>query len=234
RVPYADEAASGYTFTYESGTNGIATVADLTGRVLETHTYDGAGRGLTSEIANGQERYTISYQGTQTVVTDALNNVTTYQFDDVWGQHMVSRITGPCSSCGGAQETQSWTYDDKGRVLTYTDGNGKVTAYSYDPSTGDRLSVTDPFGQVTSYTYDSGGRVLTITAPDQGTVTYVQSPEGPLSITDAIGRQTSFMYMASGLLAEVTKPRGNSTTLSYNGNGDLTAVLEAGHSQPTT
>ena len=164
RVEYADEPVhDGYTFTYDASTNALATVADLSGRTVETHAYDGSGRGYTSEIAAGQERYTLTFNPNQTVVTDALGNVATYDFNQVWGQRLVTKVTGPCASCGGGGDTQEWTYDDKARVLSHKDGNGKVTTYSYDAITNDQLSVTDPLTHAITYTYDAQGRVLTRT-----------------------------------------------------------------------
>jgi YD repeat-containing protein len=75
-VTYTDDPATGYKFTYDpSGL--LLTVSDLTDRVLETHTYvPGTGKGLTSEIADGKERLTLSYDANRalTTVTDALGN----------------------------------------------------------------------------------------------------------------------------------------------------------------
>jgi YD repeat-containing protein len=48
------------TFTYNSQSQ-ITTVTDSNGKVLESHTYDSSGRGLTSSRANGVEALTITY-----------------------------------------------------------------------------------------------------------------------------------------------------------------------------
>jgi len=139
QVTYGD--GSGYSYTYDQTTGGLATVADLTGTILETHTYDpSTGKGKTSEISNGQKRYTFSYSPNQTTVTDALGNVTTYQWGNFGGVNRTTSITGACS-CGGA--SQSWTYDSQGHVKTYTDANEKITQYQYDPVTSDLMTVTD-------------------------------------------------------------------------------------------
>ena len=224
-VQYTDPASSSYAFTYDATANAIATVADGTGRVIETHTYDGAGRGFTSEIAAGQERFTLTYGPDTTTVVDALGQATTYEFVNVLGQPKVAQVTGTCSSCGGASETQSWTYDDKGRVLTHTDGNGEVTSYSYDPATGDQLTVTDPLSNTTTYTYDGAGRMLTRADAAGGLTTYTQSTAGPTSITEKLtpthSRTTSVAYRPDGLVSSVTDPRGKATSLSYNAAGDL-------------
>ena len=48
------------TFNYNSQSQ-IASVTDSNGKVLESHTYDSSGRGLTSSRANGVESLTITY-----------------------------------------------------------------------------------------------------------------------------------------------------------------------------
>ena len=48
------------TFEYDSNSR-ITAVKDNVGKVLESHTYDSSGRGLTSSRANGVEAITVSY-----------------------------------------------------------------------------------------------------------------------------------------------------------------------------
>ena len=48
------------SFAYDSNSR-ITTVTDSAGKVLESHTYDSQGRGLTSSRANGVEAVTVSY-----------------------------------------------------------------------------------------------------------------------------------------------------------------------------
>ncbi|XXF76256.1 RHS repeat-associated core domain-containing protein [Myxococcaceae bacterium GXIMD 01537] len=225
-VRYPD--GSGYTFTYDAG-NRLTTAADLSGRTLESHTYDAQGRALTSEIADGQERLTLSYQPGKTVVTDALGNATTYEYASIIGNKQLTRVTGPCTSCGGGgDETSAWTYDAKGRQTSFTDGAGKTTRYEYDPDTGDLLKEIDPLQQETAYTYDSKGRLLARATPDGGLVTYTHAAAGPASRTEKVSatasRTTRYTYTRQGRLQSVTDPRGKNTTLTYNTRGDVTSV----------
>jgi len=48
------------SFTYSSQSK-ITSVTDSNGKVLEAHTYDSSGRGLTSSRANGVESLTVTY-----------------------------------------------------------------------------------------------------------------------------------------------------------------------------
>lgn len=47
-------------FAYDANNN-IVTVTDSQGKVLESHTYDALGRGLTSSRANGVDAVTVKY-----------------------------------------------------------------------------------------------------------------------------------------------------------------------------
>ena len=227
-VTYADAASSGYVFTYDAATGAIATVADLSGRFIEKHAYDGAGRAYTSEIADGQEKYTFTYGTNQTTVTDALNNVTTYDYVSIGGGRRVTRVVGPCEGCGGAGETHEWSYQEW--ATTATDPDGKVTTYNFEPGTGDRLSVVETSGtltRTTTYTYDSAGHVTSVSAPDQGQVVYTPGPSGPTAIQDAINRITNVTYTARGQLETVQNPRLKTTRLAYNATtGDLTSITD--------
>jgi YD repeat-containing protein len=49
------------SFTYDSNSM-ITAVKDSNGKILESHTYDSSGRGLTSSKANGVDAVTVSYQ----------------------------------------------------------------------------------------------------------------------------------------------------------------------------
>lgn len=50
------------SFAYDANSH-IVTITDSSGKVLESHTYDSQGRGLTSSRANGVEAITVSYAG---------------------------------------------------------------------------------------------------------------------------------------------------------------------------
>ena len=60
-VQVTEPDQSTLSFQYDSNSN-IATVLDSNGKILESHTYDSSGRGLTSSRANGVDAVTVSYQ----------------------------------------------------------------------------------------------------------------------------------------------------------------------------
>jgi len=234
QVTYGD--GSGFVYTPDSAGR-ILTVSDLSGRLIESHAYDAQGRAITSEILDGRDGLTFDYGNNtngvnQTTVTDALGRVTVYEWTPIRGIGYVTRITGPCASCGGSGgDTQTWTYDDRSNPLTYTDGLGKTTTYTYSAN-DELLTETNALNETTTYTYDAQGRMLTRTGPDGSVTTYIQSPVGPTSITQSVtastSRTTSIAYdAANGKPQTITDPRGKVTTMGYDATtADLLTVTD--------
>jgi len=128
-----------------------------------------------------------------------------------------------------------YTYDSYGNQITMTDALGRTThthysstyshAYptltsitvssvnftssrSYDSSTGNLLSQTDPNGHVTSYTYDSLDRMLSVTYPAIGGVSSVEY----------------YHYNDTLNTVAITDPDGNTVQQAFDGLGRLTSV----------
>jgi len=226
-VDYPD--GTGYLYEYDERGR-LLFVEDALGRTLETHTYEGD-RAVTSEIAGGQEQYTLDYVSeTVTQVKDAAGNTATYTFGMFGGTRKVVSRTGPCASCGG-QESESWTYTPEGRVETYTDGAGRVTRYTYEAD-GDLASETTAYGtpeaRTITYTWDAQSRPLTRTAPGEGTrewTDYVSAgPRKTRVPMDASRvRETVTVYnptaqrpnQPAGTVASVLDADGNLTEFEY-------------------
>src|SRR6185503_5587038 len=77
------------------------------------------------------EQTTLTYNATNTVVTDALGTARTYVFDTLWGVVKSTSITQPAGSGGGSAANAN-TYDINGNVASRTDFNGNRTNYTYD------------------------------------------------------------------------------------------------------
>ena len=83
-------------------------------------------------------------------------------------------------------------YDQKGKLLSVRERNGRATTLTYDAKS--QLSqVTAPSGRSLTFAYDGQGRVITVAAPD--------------------GAITKYAYNASGMLSTVTWP--DNTTRQY-------------------
>jgi len=129
-VTYADGSAFQFAYTTANSRLVLASVSDVLGNVLESHTYDAQARALSSEKQGGVERVTLNYvSSTETDVTDALNHVTKYFFDKTGRRNLVTSTEGSCG-CGSAQ-VQTWTYDSQLNVISNTDALNHTTSYTY-------------------------------------------------------------------------------------------------------
>jgi RHS repeat-associated protein len=208
-VTYADN--SGFQFSYD-GANRLTSVTDALGNVVESHTYDGQGRAVTSEKQGGVEHYTLSYvSANETDVTDALSHLTKYTFDTSRGRNVVTKVEGDCSCGSGSAQVRTWTYDNQLNVTSMTDALSHTTGYTYDGN-GNRLSETDSLGTA-NFTYNQFGDVLTA--------------------TDKLGNLTSNTYDANGNLLSTEDALHNASTLTYNARGQLLTATDA-RSQTTT
>jgi RHS repeat-associated protein len=218
RVSYPN--GEGYEFTYDAFGQVLA-LRDGSGRVLERHEYVD-GKGVTSEIDGGQERYALAFGEAVTTVTDARGYVTTYEYHHIWGRNHVTRIVHP-----GA-ETEEWSYDDRGRVTSHKNRSGQTTRYEYD-SRGRLAAVVNDLGHRTTTTYDALGRPDTDTTPDGVVQRITYGPFGPTEVRLSSGAATRMVrieYDSRGLISRTTDAGGKSTQYSYSDSGDLLAVTD--------
>ena len=225
-VTYADN--SKFTFTYGNfaGNLRLTSVTDALGNIVESHTYDGQGRALTSARHGGVELYTLNYvSDTQTDVTDALGRLTKFTIDKSKGRNLVTQVEGLCDCGSGDSQIQTWTYDDQLNVIAKTDALNHTRTFTYDAN-GNRLTETDATGTVT-FTYNQFGEVLTHTNQMNGVTTNTYDAAGSLlTMTNALGKTTSFSYDARGLMLTATDARGKVTSFAYNSDGNLVAKTD--------
>jgi RHS repeat-associated protein len=146
----------------------------------------------------------------------------------------------------------SFTYDAQGNQLTWTDGEGKVTQYTYD-AFGEVTSRRDPTAVTTRYEYDANGNpsafidgagnrtefiyngfnLLAQTKHGGQTLSSVTFNElnKPLTVTDALGRMTTYGYDCQGNLIQVTDPAGNITKYQVDSLANLKKVTDARNNQ---
>jgi RHS repeat-associated protein len=169
--------------------------------------------------------------GNLLTVTDALGNVTEYQYDNLFRQILVI-AADPDGTGGLASPETEFSYDLLGRMTSMTDPLDRVASYEYDvlgrrikvvqpdpdgvggedpPETdyeydfaGNLVSVTDPLGNVTTYAYDNLYRRVSTTQPD---------PDAGGALSAPV---TSFSYDAAGNMTSLTDPVGNVTSWVYD------------------
>ncbi|HEU4714499.1 MAG TPA: RHS repeat-associated core domain-containing protein [Pyrinomonadaceae bacterium] len=227
-VTYPDN--SQYVFTYD-GLFRLTFVKDALNNVLESHTYDSQGRGLTSAAHGGAELYTLNYfSSTKTRVTDALGRLTEYTFENKNGRNVVTKVEGNCS-CGSSQ-VKTWTFDSQLNMLSETDALNRTTTYTYDAN-GNVLTATDFTGTIT-YTYNSFGQELTETDQMGGVTTNTYSAAGDLLTSkDALNNTTTYTYDSRGQVLTVTDARNKVTTFTWDTSGRLSQHKDAANNITT-
>ena len=224
-VTYADGSAFLFAYTTANSRLVLASVSDVLGNVLESHTYDAQARALTSEKHGGVERVTLNYvSSAETDVTDALGHLTKYFFDKNKSRNVVTRVEGNCS-CGNSQ-VQTWSYDNQLNVVSHTNALGQTATYTYDAD-GNQLSATGVLG-TSSFTYNQFGEVLTATDALNGVTSNTYDTAGNLlSVKDALNNTTTFTYDSRGQLLTMTNTLGKITTLTWDTSGRLAQAKDA-------
>jgi len=126
-------------------------------------------------------------------------------------------------------------FDTQGRLASMRDRYGNQTNFSYNGSTFQLASITDPAGMITSLFYDGSGkldyvrdpgsRVTQVTVNGSGDLTEIFDPDNvlalrvtydgthvPQSVLDRRQGQWDFTYDVAGKLSQVTLP-----TVTANG-----------------
>ena len=112
--------------------------------------------------------------------------------------------------------SSSYTYDDKGNVLTKSYGENNSIVNTYDSK--DRITSTAYAGKTYNYTYDINSQ-LTAVSGNNYSASYAYDSRGNITSKTVNGVTTSFTYANSGwkdLLISV-----NDTELEYDANGNV-------------
>jgi RHS repeat-associated protein len=145
-----------------------------------------------------------------------------------------------------------FTYDDAGRVTSWTDTNEHAYTYAYDdtdrctaqggtdghmslrlsygerdPETGLRTTTAvNGEGAVRQYYVNDLHQIVAIVDPAGHTRRFTRDRFNRLlSETDAVGRTTAHRYDPLGNLTEIIRPDGRRTTFSYDARGRLTRMV---------
>lgn len=187
---------------------------------------DGSGR-ITRIVDNqsGTINYAYDAIGNLVSVTDQAGELTTYEYDPVLKHHLV-RV----SDAEGVS-TQAFQYDAQGRLIGLTDALGESMATSYDPGTL-TFTATDRRGFQTTEIYDESGNLARIEYPDGSTRQFrYDDPNNPFLVTaetNENGDTTEKLFTPAGDLREVIYPDGTRATMTYDANGRVTSVTDAG------
>ncbi|MDD4591751.1 MAG: DUF6531 domain-containing protein [Parabacteroides sp.] len=199
-------------------TNGkITAITDPLGRAYSLAYTNGLIDTATDPLGNAWH-YTYATEGRMLTKVDPLNNTITYTYDTN-GKLLTS--TDPLG------KTRTMNYNQTG-TTTFTEKDGGVWTYTYDPTFTVKTSQTDPLGNITRYAYDLKRNLTRITYPDNTTTTYTYDAMNNMtSETDPLGKTTIYTYNSLNLVTSVTDPKGNITQYGYDTSGNLTSVTDA-------
>jgi RHS repeat-associated protein len=201
---------------------------DERGNIIETHAPDGTV--TTTDYHRWSDGRLSDLKETESVTglfTDELNpagplvsrTLTThysYEVDDPntapANDGLLRKLVDPKGN------TTTFTYDERGNVLTVTDANANAAGGTPSASVANTYAngllqtATDAMGHVTTYTYDAKGN------PDTETraVTII-NVDGSSNVVSVV---TDRDYNALGQLEKLTDPAGHVTTYEYDTNGN--------------
>ncbi|WP_239987682.1 DUF6531 domain-containing protein, partial [Pseudomonas syringae] len=138
---------SSRSYQYEDSRNpGLLTgITDERGVRFATWSYDDSGRAVSSQHSGGAGLTQIAYNADgSSSVTNELGKTTVYRYQQIDGVKRIIAIDGePSPNCPASNST--YTYNDRGLVLTKTDAKGLVTTYDYNDR-GFEISRTEASG----------------------------------------------------------------------------------------
>jgi RHS repeat-associated protein len=229
--PTASFPSTGATVSYSYDCNDNRTAITYGGKTI-SYTYDANNR--MSAVSDGTRTTSYSYDLADNLLSISYPNDGSvgYSYDDASRIRQVTNLFAG-SSTATSTPISSFTYvlDNVGNRTQITDGNGKVTALSYDPVY--RVTRTTVASKATSYTYDAVGNRLTMKAPSisvtytydagdrllsAGTMTFTYDDNGNLLSSSSGAGPVTYSYDSANRLVGVTGGLV-ANSFSYDGDG---------------
>ncbi|MEV4400233.1 RHS repeat-associated core domain-containing protein [Nonomuraea sp. NPDC049607] len=227
------DAAGTAAFTWDNA-NRLATATDpVTARTL-TYGYDSASRLKTITATSGTAgTQTIDYDNMNRVTGQTLKNGSGTQIAKIgYGWDKDDNLTTKTTVGTAGAGTNTYSYDQAGRLTSWSSPGGAVTNYEWDAA-GNRTKAGS-----TTFTYDERNRLTSGDGTD-----YSYTPRGTLASQTKTATTTSYTYDAfNRMIADgdslyaydaldrtVSRIRGTAKqTFAYSGLGnDLAAITDS-------
>jgi RHS repeat-associated protein len=125
------------------------------------------------------------------------------------------------------RRTQSWVYNQLGRLIEALGAQAQTTRYGYDGN-GHPISITDPLNRTTTQAFDALERLIRTTDPLHGETAYTYDRQDHLtSVTDPRGLTTTYGYDGLGHLIQQQSPDTGPTTYTYDTAGNRLTQTDA-------
>lgn len=131
------------------------------------------------------------------------------------------------SSTSAIVATQSFVYDELGRLLKEIGASSQETVNAYD-KVDNLVETTDPRSKVYGYSYDALNRLVTMTDPDlYETETEFNVRDEVISVTDARALETAYVLNGFGDVIRETSPDTGVTDIWYDAAGRAIKRVDA-------
>lgn len=117
-------------------------------------------------------------------------------------------------------KTGVYSYNEQGKVLSYTDNCGTEEKWTYDAY--GRIVTQIINGMQTNYTYDADGLLLTETVVGKGTKTYTRQDGNITDIAYLDGSHDTFSYDVLGNVIQYKNRNGVQTDYEIDRAGNVT------------
>jgi len=194
----------------------VTQVQDALGN-SETNTYDAVLGLLMSTTDRNGQTFNFTYDGMGNLTSKALADGTN-------AETATYGLTGQLLSKENGQSTISYTYNNKGQLVSESDtATGATKTYTYDANgnrTGFTLTRNGTAEISQTYAYDKLNRLVSVSENGAVIATYIYDNKGNRISTVSNGITTEYAYNLANMLTSQTS--GNKLTESYtyylNGN----------------
>jgi RHS repeat-associated protein len=130
------------------------------------------------------------------------------------------------TSGGTLKLTQTATFDELGRLLTFVGSASQTWTHAYD-KTNNRVSMTDPRSHVFHSVFDSVNRLISTTDEDSGTATLTRNGQDQVTnYSDPRSLSTSYVRDGFGDIIQRASPDAGTTVYVYNALGKPTRITD--------
>ena len=231
----------GQAFQYQYNPQGQLTHATDPMGGTTIYTYDTAGRILTITNPRGFKSLTNTYNGDGRLIRQehADGGIVTFNYQ------VNGTIVGEVTTTDPGGNVKSIRLNSRGYLSGLTDGVGRTVRQTRDFATGQLRKVRDPRNGTIEFTYDARGNttsikshtglvILTDYDPNFSLPTRIIDPKGNIreaiidgngnatEMTDPLGHKTIFKYDPFGQPTEVFDQLGNKIILRYDQHGNQT------------
>ena len=211
--------ALGAETTYFTNEFGVAQIWDELGRVLR-YLFDEQGH-VIAEIGPYGVRTSYSYDttGQITEMFNPLNHSVKIAYDP--NNYLVRSVTDMRGNI------TSYTYDERGNLLTMMAPDGNFDTRAYDTS-GNLLAFTNQRNRTTTMSYDARNQLSKRTYTGGAAESFTYNADGDILTATNSNGTTTMVYDTAGRLKKITYPSGKFLAYTFDAVGRRTQMVDQG------